>query len=126
MGDGRRGIHAKALRRKGCQGRDGGERTLSECQVRGYLTYGPWSSAGAHLAGCDDRLIKVAPLLALIGDWRAFLDSAMAEEELANLRNHSRTGRPLGDRAFVERLEATVGRIIAPQKRGPKPKKRFN
>jgi putative transposase len=71
-------------------------------------------------------LVKVAPLLAMIGDWRAFLDSAMAEEELTNLRNHSRSGRQLGDRAFVERLEATVGRIIAPQKRGVRPRKRLN
>lgn len=33
----------------------------------------------------------------MIGNWRAFLDSAMAEEELTKLRHHSRTGRPLRD-----------------------------
>ena len=29
----------------------------------------PWSSARAHLAGQDDPLVKVGPLLAMIGDW---------------------------------------------------------
>jgi putative transposase len=76
--------------------------------------------------GRIDRLVKVAPLLATIGDWRAFLDSAMPEQELAKLPHHTRTSRPLGDRSFVERLEEIVGRGIAPKKRGPKPKQRAN
>ncbi len=84
----------------------------------------PWSSARAHLSGRDDRLVKVAPLLAMVADWTAFLDSALPEEELRDLREHGRTGRPLGSRAFVERLEGMVGRILRPLKRGPKPQPR--
>lgn len=80
----------------------------------------PWSSAGAHLSGRDDCLIKVAPLLAMIGDWKAFLQSAVPEEELRDIRRHSRTGRPLGDEPFVGRLEELAGRVLKPQKRGPK------
>ena len=34
----------------------------------------PWSSARAHLSGRDDRLVKVAPMLAMVGDWRGFLE----------------------------------------------------
>ena len=86
----------------------------------------PWSSARAHLAGRDDCLVKVAPLLAMIGDWDAFLNSAVPEEELRDLRRHGRTGRPLGNETFVERLEKMVGRALRPQKRGPKPKQRPN
>lgn len=56
----------------------------------------PWSSAKAHLKGRDDRLVKVAPLLAIVADRKAFLRSAMREEELRDLREHGRTGRPLG------------------------------
>jgi putative transposase len=82
----------------------------------------PWSSARAHLSGQDDCLVKVAPLLAMIGDWRAFLNSAVPEQELKDLRQHVRTGRPLGDDAFLGRLEEMVGRVLKPQKRGPKPK----
>ena len=84
----------------------------------------PWSSAKAHLSGRDDRLVKVAPLLAMVGDWKAFLRSATTEEELRDLREHGRTGRPLGSSAFMDRLESLVGRVLKPQKPGPKPKPR--
>ena len=84
----------------------------------------PWSSAKAHLSGRDDRLVKVAPLLALVGDWKAFLRSAIAEEELRDLREHGHTGRPLGSSAFLDRLEGMVGRVLKPQKPGPKPRPR--
>jgi putative transposase len=33
----------------------------------------PWSSAAAHLAGRDATLVKVEPLLAMVGNWREFL-----------------------------------------------------
>ena len=41
----------------------------------------PWSSARGHLAGQDDGLATVAPLLDAVGDWAAFLAVAprMAE-----------------------------------------------
>ncbi len=84
----------------------------------------PWSSAKAHLSGRDDRLVKVAPLLAMVSDWKAFLRSAMPEEELRDLRSHGRTGRPLGSSAFLDRLERLAGRVLKPQKPGPKPKPR--
>jgi putative transposase len=78
----------------------------------------PWSSARAHLSGRDDRLARVAPLLAMANDWRAFLDSAIREEELRDLREHGRTGRPLGSATFIGQLEAIVGRVLMPQKGG--------
>jgi putative transposase len=81
-----------------------------------------WSSARAHLTGKDDRLVQVTPLLAMVADWQAFLDSATSEEELRAVRRHGRTGRPLGDSAFLERVEAVVRRTVRPQKRGPKSK----
>ena len=86
----------------------------------------PWSSARAHLAGRDDPLVKVGPLLSMIGDWSALLNSAMREEDLSDIRHHTRTGRPLGDETFLARLEGMVGRALKPQKRGPKPKERVN
>src|SRR5271157_4765651 len=86
----------------------------------------PWSSARAHLCGRDDRLVDVSPLLAMVADWNALLESAVSEEELAEFRRHVRTGRPLGGDTFLARLEEMVGRILKPQKRGPKPKDRAN
>jgi putative transposase len=75
----------------------------------------PWSSARAHLAGRDDSLAQVAPLRAMIADWRGLLDSALDESQL---REHALTGRPLGDAAFADRLEQIVGRILRPKKTG--------
>jgi putative transposase len=60
----------------------------------------------------------------MVDDWKAFLRSAMPEEELRALREHGRTGRPLGSSAFLDRLEKRVGRVLKPQKPGPKPKPR--
>ena len=55
-----------------------------------------------------------------IGDWEGYLALDIEEEEAARMRRHERTGRPLGTDAFIERLEKQLGRILRPQKRGPK------
>ncbi len=78
-----------------------------------------WSSARAHLAGEDDELVKVAPLLNLVPDWSRFL-TLSSIEELDLLHRHERTGRPMGDDSFVAALEHTLGRVLQPQKPGPK------
>ena len=57
-------------------------------------------------------------MLAMIADWRGFLNSAIREEELRDLREHGRTGFPLGSSTFVERLEQIIGRILRPKKPG--------
>ena len=82
----------------------------------------PWSSACAHLTGDDDGLVQVAPLLEMVGDWRALLEDAPPDAEMAAIRRHERTGRPLGDDAFVTDLEARLGRALRPRKPGPKPR----
>ncbi len=85
-----------------------------------------WSSARAHLAGKDDRLARVKPLLDMAGDWREFLgDGDSGEARLAEeIRRHERTGRPLGDDGFVEGLEKALGRVLRRQRPGPKPRRR--
>jgi putative transposase len=62
----------------------------------------PWSSAAAHAAGRGDRLVKTGgPLAAEVADGRAFLVAEDGEEMLRRLRQHGRTGRPLGSPGFV-------------------------
>lgn len=80
----------------------------------------PWSSARAHLLGRDDVLARVSPLLAIAGDWRRLLCSAVGEEEIRRLRQRERTGRPLGDDEFLIRLESNLGRVLRRQKPGRK------
>ena len=68
----------------------------------------PWSSARAHLAGSDDELITVAPLLEMVGDWRLFLNGAGQESPIDDIRKHERTDRPPGRVSFIEKLETTL------------------
>jgi len=82
----------------------------------------PWSSARAHLARRDDGLVEAAPLSALVGDWAAFLAEGIDAPALAAIRAGERTGRPLGDARFVAALERDLGRTLARQKPGRKPK----
>jgi len=85
----------------------------------------PWSSALAHMAEKNDTLVNVEPVLSIInGDWRQFLAGVFSNEELEEIRKHSRTGRPLGSSAFVESLEHKLGRKLKPQKPGRKPKEK--
>lgn len=79
-----------------------------------------WSSARAHLAGKDDGLVTVAPLINLIDDWPAFLSADPAEETLTAIRKSERTGRPLGAPKFLKKLETKLGRTLAKRKPGPK------
>ncbi len=80
----------------------------------------PWSSARAHLAGRDDELVEVAPLLDRVGDFAAFLGSDEDQQATRALRMAETTGRPLGDAAWVAGLEEQSGRTLAAAKRGRK------
>ena len=79
-----------------------------------------WSSARAHLAGKDDVLVKANVLPEMVGDWAAFLAAGPGKDDGETLHRHERTGRPLGDDAFVESVEEALGRPLKRQKRGPK------
>jgi len=83
-----------------------------------------WSSAAAHLAGEDDRLVRVEPLLEAYGDWGEFLAEGLSDDEAELLRRHERTGRPLGSVSFVERLERLMDRVLLPRRAGRKRKAR--
>ena len=79
-----------------------------------------WSSAFAHLTGKDDDLVNVSPLLEIAGDWRDFLSEDISEQERNELHQYERNGRPLGNNHFVQTVEKELGRVLRPQKPGPK------
>ena len=84
-----------------------------------------WSSVRAHLAGKDDTLVRVRPLLDRVeafADLVSLKTGEIAPHQIAALRMSETTGRPLGDAGFLERLEATLGRKLRPRKRGRKPR----
>ena len=80
-----------------------------------------WSSADAHAQGKDDILVRTKPLLAMIkSPWKKFLSVGIQESEVDLFRKHERTGRPIGDDAFIDRLERLLDRPLKPKKPGPK------
>lgn len=83
----------------------------------------PWSSAPAHAWDEPDELLSpTRPFPGGVEDWSDWLAEGLRDDEIEDLRCHTRTGRPLGDPTFVDRLESLLGRILRPGKRGPKPK----
>jgi putative transposase len=82
----------------------------------------PWSSVRAHLAGRDDGVVGVGPLLERIGDFAAFVEAPADAAAVAALRRSYATGRPVGAADWLTRLEARTARTLAPRKRGPKPR----
>jgi len=84
----------------------------------------PWSSVHAHLAGRDDGVVAVAPVLDRVGDFATFLDENADQPAIEALRLARSTGRPVGAADWIARLEADTRRALAPEKRGPKPRAR--
>jgi hypothetical protein len=74
------------------------------------------------MAGRNDRLVDVEPLLARVDDWRSYLASGLSIEEANLLRGHERTGRPLSGLAFLKRIESRLGRVLRKKPPGRKPK----
>jgi putative transposase len=102
------------------------ERSAVRARLAGTADAWGWSSAAAHVAGRDDVLVKVRPMCGRVlehwRDWESYLLGSSAEELPSRMHLHETTGRPLGSRAFVEKLQALLGRSLLPQKRGPKRK----
>ncbi len=77
-----------------------------------------WSSAQAHLAGRDDGLVRVAPLLERVGGWSALLELAPGEEVTGPIRSHQHTGHPLGGAGFLDHLKQRLGKDVTPRRPG--------
>ena len=68
-----------------------------------------WSSAKSHVGISHKDIIDTSPLFKYIEieqeDWREFIDKTDEANDIAVIRKHTMTGRPLGDSSFIERLE---------------------
>jgi hypothetical protein len=53
-----------------------------------------------------------------VARWRTFLGAGETESEVAELRECTHTGRPLGTREFIESLEKITRRRLTPGKGG--------
>ncbi len=82
-----------------------------------------WSSAKCHTLGQDDELVRVKPLLDLVPDWQRFLQEGIEEKESQLIRRHEKTGRPLGNESFINKIENAADRVLRKKKPGPKKEK---
>jgi putative transposase len=82
-----------------------------------------WSSAHAHLRGEEDGLTARAAVAGRYPDLAALLEAGEDEAMSERLRRAESIGRPVGDRAFLDRVAAFSGRKPEPGRRGRKPKK---
>ncbi|MEO7179062.1 MAG: transposase, partial [Allosphingosinicella sp.] len=73
-----------------------------------------WSSARAHLDARPDGLVDASPLLERWPDWRAVLDAGLEPEMHEAIRTRERSGRPLGDSAFLAALSAAGHKRLVP------------
>ena len=82
----------------------------------------PWSSAKGHVQGTKDKLANIKPLIELVDkNWVDFLKRDISPEIRSQLQQHERTGRPIGDIAFIEKLEALLRIRLRLKKPGRKP-----
>ena len=77
----------------------------------------PWSSLRAHLAGRDDALVTVVPLIERLGFITA-RDRHRARGRSAGAIARRGNHRPLGADTFVTRLEQAMNRKLPGQKPG--------
>ena len=77
-----------------------------------------WSSVHAHLDPTIDDGITTPAFGERIPDLSAAIEAGEDLELSTRLRKAERIGRPLGDTAFLEQLEAHSGRRLAPGKPG--------
>jgi putative transposase len=83
----------------------------------------PWSSVRAHLAGRDDALVSARPLLGIAPDPRHLFENSPNDDTTPfDLETKSMIGRPMGDDAFLDIIEARLGQRVRKAKPGPKPK----
>jgi putative transposase len=80
-----------------------------------------WSSVRAHLAGQDDGLVTVKPVLDRVSSFAGLIANQTDDASFAALKAAELTGRPVGSADFVEALERLLERPVARRAPGRKP-----
>ena len=81
----------------------------------------PWSSVHAHLGRSDDGITRTDPVRSRYPDFAALLAAGEEEGMIARLRKAETIGRPIGEEAFLDRLERETGRALKRGRPGRKP-----
>ncbi len=81
-----------------------------------------WSSAAEHISGIRQSILRLADIREFldIHDWTEYLDQEDDPALEKEIEFHARTGRPLGSKEFIEKLEMLSGRSLMPSRAGRK------
>lgn len=77
-----------------------------------------WSSARHHMKIEHNPIVKDELLAGLIVDWSEFLNAKPEEEDVKLFQLHERTGRPLGDEAFTDKMGSILRRDLKKKRAG--------
>jgi len=85
----------------------------------------PYSSAKAHIYGTKDEVLGETLFEGRQRkDYIELMKANIKEEDINNIRNYTRNGRPFGRESFTEKIEQKLDRILKSRPRGrPKKKK---
>ncbi len=83
-----------------------------------------WSSTAALVGKINDGITTTQPVLSRYPDFALLLAAGENEEMSSRLRKAEQVGRPIGDAAFLDRLENVSGRTFTRGRPGPKPRTR--
>ena len=82
-----------------------------------------WSSIHAYLRpGKGDGVTAVEALTPYLAAAKEIIAAGEEDARFDALRRSETIGRPIGNDAFLQRVEEQVGRTLKPGKRGPKPR----
>ena len=82
-----------------------------------------WSSASAHCYR-KNEILSLSEIYQYIGvdDWKQYLAEPEFQTDVNLIREHTLKGRPFGDTAFIQKIEALCGRRLSIMPAG-RPKK---
>ena len=85
-----------------------------------------WSSAALHtgMTKHDELAGGDAVLRQMIGNWKKYLRQAEEEAFVGMIRKEGMVSRPIGEAAFIRKLEKRFQCTLRRQKQGRPPKKR--
>ncbi len=78
-----------------------------------------YSSACSHIYKIKNEILDDFYLLDEVSEWRMYLNKATSEEITEEMKKSELTGRPLGSKVFLEKLENLLGRTVIRKKPGP-------
>ena len=80
----------------------------------------PWSSANAHVNKRRNQILDDCFISEEIKDWADYISQEDENNDLIRFRMHCNTGRPLGNKEFIDKLEKISDRILHIKKAGRK------